>query len=303
MTSPHVDIVTVLYHSERWLPRCLETLRQTQHVRRILLVDHGTLSDADRKGALALDPRISYHRCRPPATFASGVNRGLDAVSEDPPDYVCIVNPDTWFEPDWLSPVLAELECPSGPSLAAPLQCRYEDNRPAEWTRRMLPARALAPEHDATVDVPWIEASCWVCRPQLFDAIGRLDPIYPLYYEDLDFCRRARLTGHRMSVVTASRYHHAGGVGSGGLGSPERTRRMDTAQAIYILTDPSHSFLRNRLRTLRWAVRRTGQWLFGHRPGVGALLPRIAVHALAPPHEARSKWQRDRTTIERAAAS
>jgi GT2 family glycosyltransferase len=43
--------------------------------------------------------------------------------------------------------------------------------------------------------VPWVTGCCWLLRRDCIDALGGFDEDFFLYYEDVDFCRRARAEG------------------------------------------------------------------------------------------------------------
>jgi len=48
---------------------------------------------------------------------------------------------------------------------------------------------------DARSPVPWVTGGCLLVRRDCFRLLGGLDEGYFLYYEDVDFCRRARARG------------------------------------------------------------------------------------------------------------
>jgi GT2 family glycosyltransferase len=46
-----------------------------------------------------------------------------------------------------------------------------------------------------TSRVPWVTGCCWMVRRACLEDVGGLDERFFLYYEDVDFCRRARARG------------------------------------------------------------------------------------------------------------
>jgi N-acetylglucosaminyl-diphospho-decaprenol L-rhamnosyltransferase len=48
-------------------------------------------------------------------------------------------------------------------------------------------------------------------RPEVFKAVGGMDENYFLFFEETDFCRRARLAGFTTWYVPGSRVMHIGG--------------------------------------------------------------------------------------------
>lgn len=69
----------------------------------------------------------------------------------------------------------------------------------------------------------WVSGAAFVLRKQDFDFLGGFDEGYFLYYEDVDFCRRAKESGFRIrknkSVVFS---HHGGGSHAGDIGRQKK---------------------------------------------------------------------------------
>lgn len=90
---------------------------------------------------------------------------------------------------------------------------RFPSNPLSTWN---LPAR----DADEAVSVDWLAGSCVMIRRSLFDALDGFDESFFLYWEDADFCRRARTKGwDRMYVPTVS-VRHAGGRSSASNPAP-----------------------------------------------------------------------------------
>jgi GT2 family glycosyltransferase len=51
------------------------------------------------------------------------------------------------------------------------------------------------PRRHGRCQVPWVTGCCLLIRKQCFEELGGLDSDFFLYYEDVDFCRRARERG------------------------------------------------------------------------------------------------------------
>jgi GT2 family glycosyltransferase len=66
---------------------------------------------------------------------------------------------------------------------------------------------------DATIDIDYSSAACWLMRTEVFEAVGGFDPAYhPAYFEDVDLVWRVRRAGLRTVLVGASRVVHARGT-------------------------------------------------------------------------------------------
>ncbi len=116
-------------------------------------------------------------------------------------------------------------------------------------------------------------------RAETFARIGSLAESYFAYYEDLDWCWRARLAGMRCVYDPASRVRHVGGASTGGPAA-DRVRRLAARNRLQTLA-------RNAPLPVLWSQLRNSV----DRPESGMVLPitRRVIHGLAErPRLARS---------------
>lgn len=73
-----------------------------------------------------------------------------------------------------------------------------------------------------------------VATAETFARVGRFAENYFAYYEDLDWCWRARLAGLRCMFDPSATVHHVGGASTGGPGA-ERVRRLAARNRIQTL--------------------------------------------------------------------
>ncbi len=74
-------------------------------------------------------------------------------------------------------------------------------------------------QYDARSDVFAVNSAGMLIRRDVWDALGGFDPALPGVGDDIDFCWRNRLAGHRVVVVPAAVLHHASSRGTGPVGS------------------------------------------------------------------------------------
>jgi N-acetylglucosaminyl-diphospho-decaprenol L-rhamnosyltransferase len=86
------------------------------------------------------------------------------------------------------------------------------------WLTRHFPQNALSrhnlPAREATepMVVDWVAGSCFMTRRSVFEALGGLDEDFFLYWEDADFCRRAKDAGLGSSMyIPRVQVRHSGG--------------------------------------------------------------------------------------------
>jgi N-acetylglucosaminyl-diphospho-decaprenol L-rhamnosyltransferase len=85
----------------------------------------------------------------------------------------------------------------------------------------MRPPNGMEPEA-----VQWISFACVLIRAEALSAIGPMDEGFFMYFEDVDYCRRASRAGWRMAYVPEARVVHLrGGYAPDQFAREERKRR------------------------------------------------------------------------------
>ena len=81
---------------------------------------------------------------------------------------------------------------------------------------RLLGPRSMGePAQDRSHRCDWVSGACFAVRRQVFERIGLLDEGYFLYFEEVDFCRRARRAGWTCWYVADARIVHLEGSSTG----------------------------------------------------------------------------------------
>jgi GT2 family glycosyltransferase len=97
------------------------------------------------------------------------------------------------------------------------------------------------------LDVEWVEGSFLMVSRRCVETIGPLDPHLYFYWEEADFCRRARYQGWRVVLVpSAIARHYAGGWSARDRKNLQEVNQLQSRNYyIYKLADPHQAFLRN----------------------------------------------------------
>jgi GT2 family glycosyltransferase len=168
--------------------------------------------------------------------FAYGNNAAIRPALEgpDPPRYVWLLNPDTLVRPGALAALVAFLEDHpdvgmSGSRLEGPdgLPQRSAFRFPSVLgeldaglrfgpVSRLVAHRVIAPPVPVSAcPIDWVAGASLMVRREVFEAVGLLDEGYFMYYEEVDFCRKARRAGWPCWYVPSSRVVHLVGQVSG----------------------------------------------------------------------------------------
>jgi N-acetylglucosaminyl-diphospho-decaprenol L-rhamnosyltransferase len=82
------------------------------------------------------------------------------------------------------------------------------------------------PPQDVSHPADWVAGASLIVRRAVFDAVGLLDSAYFLYFEEVDFCRKAARAGWPCWYVPASRVVHLVGQSSGVTDTRKPARRV-----------------------------------------------------------------------------
>ncbi|MBI4567939.1 MAG: glycosyltransferase family 2 protein, partial [Planctomycetes bacterium] len=185
----------------------------------VIIVATAALS-AETRAALA-DERVRVIDAREPSfNFARAVNRG---AAEARGDHLLFLNDDT--EPingDWLGGMLEFSQQPAVGAVGAKLLFESGALQHAGVTlQNGLPghpfrgAPASAPGHFNSIVAPRnysaVTGACLMTRRDLFNRLGGFDEGFPLNYNDIDYCLKARAAGLRVVYTPyATLYHFEG---------------------------------------------------------------------------------------------
>ena len=210
--TPQLSVVVVNFCQWRNTARLTRQLRRSEAVRRgaaeVVIVDN----DSPRKRVaetLGKLSGVSVHFNGANEGFARAVNRGSNLSRGE---WVLLLNPDVSVPDGFLDDVLdAAQRWPGVDSRCGVVgfQLRNRDGtRQASAGRfptlirtaagMLLPrARRKCGHRPLTerVPVPWVTGGCLLVRRDCYEELGGLDERFFLYYEDVDFCLRARAAG------------------------------------------------------------------------------------------------------------
>ncbi|MFD0978638.1 glycosyltransferase family 2 protein [Tropicimonas aquimaris] len=162
--------------------------------------------------------------------FSGGHNLGMAACESE---FTLVLNSDAELRPGCLAALLAAAEAHPEAGLFAP-RLVGEDGTVQTSSFRFPgaaselirgagsgPVTALLKSHEVAIgpapapaEIQWASFACILLRRAMFEAIGPMDEGYFLYFEDAEYCHRARRAGWALVHVPEARcVHHRGGSG------------------------------------------------------------------------------------------
>ncbi len=240
-------MVTVAYGSAAVLPALARDLAaQSSPAEAWWVVDNSPQSaplDPDLlTTAAASGLSIRLIRGAEGAGFAAGCNRALDLLAAEHWDgWVWLLNPDTGLpQGDELASLRRQLKHLPAQALVGTAVADgtggYEAN--GGWFsaglsfrgRRLDPRAAIQDERAAPLALDWLSGCSLALRPAAQPIAARFDERFPLYYEDMDFCRRLASEGAPVLWLRQPLIVHRKGSGSVAPGP----RRLQLSTLSYL---------------------------------------------------------------------
>jgi GT2 family glycosyltransferase len=159
--------------------------------------------------------------------FAGGNNLALQAVHAE---RYLMLNSDAFVRPGAIAELMRALDQRPDVGLVGP-RIEWPDGTPQNTCYRIRtpltellaaarssPLTRLFSNHEGTYPIPmnamepgWTSFACVLVRREVFEQVGLLDPGYFMYFDDLDYCRRARSAGWRILHWPTARVVHLRG--------------------------------------------------------------------------------------------
>lgn len=215
-----VAILIVAYKSRETIPAVIAALEcQTVRPARVRILENGSPADS-RVNPDDVPDWIELVVSETNTGFAGGNNLLAKGIEED---WLLLLNPDAFPEPDWLEEFMAATERWPEASLFGCTQLTHGmpgvlDGAGDVYHVTGLPYRASygmrhEPPEDGYVFGP-CGASAMIKR-SVFEALEGFDEDYFCYVEDVDLAYRARLMGELSVQVRDARVSHMGYASSG----------------------------------------------------------------------------------------
>jgi len=209
------SIIIVSWNGEPYLGNCLDAiLAQIGSDDKVIVVDNGS---TDGSVALMREcyPQVHLIENERNLGFAGGCNTGLRVAQGD---VLFILNQDVFLRSDWLVAMCAAL----ADQTVGVAGCKllYPDGQTIQHAGGVIRWPRAVPDHqgygeeddgrwDEPVDVDYVTGAAWGFRRDMLEEVGELDEGYwPGYYEEVDYCFRAREAGLRIVYVPTAEALH-----------------------------------------------------------------------------------------------
>ncbi len=231
MTS--VSIIIVTYNSEKEIVNCINSLLpQLNEVNReIILIDNNSIDNTISLINDIENNNISIIQNKENFGFTKANNQGIKNANGD---YILLLNPDTTVPNSTINNLLNEIKDNSNWGAIAP-QLRFSDGRIQNSCRRFPRRRDIIYEsiglskifknskefnywkmgdfdHNKSRLVDQPAGAALLISKKVIDEIGLLDEQFPMFFSDVDLCKRIWDAGYNVQYTTNSFITHKSGA-------------------------------------------------------------------------------------------
>jgi GT2 family glycosyltransferase len=238
-----IGIIIVNYNGEKDTSELLESLEKINKPDfqiEIFLIDNGSKQKVN-----CSDKSLTchYQNNKTNLGFSAANNQGIKKALKNGCDYICLLNNDTTASADFLQNLFSYFENNQSVGVASPKiyfskgkefhQNRYSEEERGkviwyaggliDWKNVYCSHRGVNEvdknQYDDDIETDFATGCCMFIRKEVIEKIGNLDEKYFAYFEDVDFCVRARKARYEIKYIPDSMVWHKNASSSGGSGS------------------------------------------------------------------------------------
>jgi GT2 family glycosyltransferase/glycosyltransferase involved in cell wall biosynthesis len=226
INGPLVSAIMVGFNSRRWLEVSLPTLLdQTYSPLEIILVDNGS-EDGTAAWLNRQYPSLMSFPLSSSQPLARALNQGIGRAKGE---YFLLLNPDITLDKEAVAEMVAVAERDGRcAAVAAKLKLSRAPGflnglgnyvGPFSWGTDWGLGHLDLGQFDDLTEVPSACFAATLIKKKAWEKTGPLDEGFPLYYEDSEWCYRARLFGWRIRPAPRAVIFHA--MGETGSSDPD----------------------------------------------------------------------------------
>ena len=261
MTQPTVSIIVLNYNSRDDTLDCLRSLKHLTHFQtQVIVVDNGS-SDGSVEAVRSQFPEVEVIATGQNLGFAAGNNVGIQRALDSGADYVMLLNNDTIVAPDMVDIMLDAMAADPAIGVAGPTIYYYTQPEviwsaggEIDWKRGLTYMIGIGDEDKgqfgmAPREVEFVTGCALLVRRDVWEKAGLLDEKFFMYYEETEWCVRARRANFKIIQVPLAMMWHKISIEA----------REASPRVYYYMTRNRLLFLRNTNASLQTWVFTLGE--------------------------------------------
>jgi len=213
----NIFILILNYNRKKETLKCLKLFNKPDYLKNIIVIDNGS-QDNSVNAISGNYPKIKIIENKQNLGFSKGMNVGIKYDLEKGAEKILLLNNDIEFTPKSFRALINSEGNIVGPVL------QFERNGETvydfgghfnKFTGRTYHEETTVRNKIKARNLDYVSGAVILIKREVFEKIGLFDERFFLYYEDADFCYRAKKAGFIVKLEPKSIFFHKLGATSG----------------------------------------------------------------------------------------
>lgn len=253
-----IYIVIPFYNGDEYIDTCLKSLGSGSCAGTEKIIVNNSDTTTDIRRIAAAYEKVTVVDVEPGIGFGRACNEGAKIATQRGAEYIICLNQDTVAHGDLVSELIRPFEESAKLVITAPVSYDYDFlSIEKTFIERCLPLcpdllyDALNYQVKALYTLNYVSGACFAIRTDFIKKCGLLDPIYFMYFEDDDLCRRIRYLNYDIAVIPGAKVAHFHSYQNGTDEYKSRREKwFRYSRAVYLMKDTRMSLSEALLRLI-----------------------------------------------------
>lgn len=245
--SPSVFLLILTWNDKASVLECLESILNIDYDNlRVVVIDNGSEDGTQEALKSVYGDRIKLIENGKNLRFSRGNNAGIEYALREKADYLMLLNNDIVVDPKMVRALVNVAEGDPSIGILGPKIYYYEPKDQLWFAGGSVSMFTGLCKHigiretdngqyDEIKECDYVTGCALLIKRKVVEEIGLLDPVYLAYYEDSDWCWRARLAGYRSVYVPEGKLWHKISISTGGQFTWYKIRNRIRSSFIFFL--------------------------------------------------------------------
>ncbi len=196
-------VIIVSYNFERWINRCLGSLRNSSYPADIMVVDNGS-NDQTTDIIEKEYPEVRLVKTGQNLGFGKANNIGMEVAMNEGYNCVFLLNQDAWIGTETIGTLIKiSVKYPEY-GILSPVHLNGEGDALDKGFAKYVgenDKKACITNDKEIVTVPFVNAAFWMLPRKTLEITGGFSPLFYHYGEDIDYVNRVRYHGLKIGYV------------------------------------------------------------------------------------------------------
>ena len=216
---PRVEIIILNWNGLSDTIACITSLKNISYPNYSIVVVDNCSDNNEAAKISAAFPSIEVIKSEKNLGFVGGNNLILDQWESRKADYFLLLNNDTIVDSLFLIDLVTAIKSDKNIGIAGPLILNFHSRTPQSAGASInlyTGSATIIPKlkQNTPYSCDMVSGCCFLIKSEVIKKIGSLTEEYFAYYEETDFCIRARKNGFKSIIVPSAQIEHKGGATS-----------------------------------------------------------------------------------------